>query len=66
MAERDGERDERDQEMRRLAKEVAENKIRMLRILEAHGFNEAQGDNPDELDARLKRIEERRRGPAPN
>jgi len=51
---------ERDKEMERLVKDVAESNIRISRILEIHDYN------IDELDARLKRIEERRRGPAPN
>jgi septal ring factor EnvC (AmiA/AmiB activator) len=64
MTERLGESDqvlkERDKEMERLVKDVAESNIRISRILEVHDYN------IDELDARLKRIEERRRGPAPN
>jgi len=41
-------------ELERLTKEVAENNIRLSRIIEIHDYN------IDELDARLKRIEERR------
>jgi chromosome segregation ATPase len=41
-------------ELERLTKEVAENNIRLSRIIEIPDYN------IDELDARLKRIEERR------
>ena len=44
----------RNGDLETLTKEVAENNIRLSRILEIHDYN------PDELDARLKRIEERR------
>jgi len=39
-----------------LTKQVAENNIRISRILEVHDYN------IDELDARLRRLEKRRRG----
>ncbi len=57
---RDKEREERDKVLERLVQDVAENNIRISHILVAHD------DSIEELDARLKRIEERRRGPAPN
>ena len=41
-------------ELEKLTKEVAKNNIRLSRIIEIHDYN------IDELDARLKRIEERR------
>ncbi len=44
----------RNGELEKLTKEVAENNIRLSRIIEIHDYN------IDELDARLKRIEERR------
>ena len=44
----------RNGDLEKLTKEVAENNIRLSRIIEIHDYN------IDELDARLKRIEERR------
>lgn len=49
----------RDGELETLTKQVAENNIRLSRILEIHGYNEIHDYNIDQLDARLKRIEER-------
>jgi chromosome segregation ATPase len=49
----------RNGQLEALTKQVAENNIRISRILEVHDYN------IDELDARLKRLEERRRNGGP-
>ena len=46
----------RNGDLEKLTKQVAENNMRLSRIIEAHDYD------IDELDARLKRLEERRRG----
>ncbi len=43
-------------ELEKLTKQLAENNIRLSRIVEAHDYD------IDELDARLKRLEDRHRG----
>jgi hypothetical protein len=49
-----GDLKKRNGELETLAKQVAENNIRLSRIIEIHDYD------IDQLDARLKRIEERR------
>ncbi len=56
MMERQGDLEAMAGRIELLTKEVAENNIRISRILEIHDYD------IDELDARLKRLEERHRG----
>ena len=54
MLDRQGDIEERQIDIEALVKQVAENNIRVSRILEIHDYD------IDELDARLRRLEERR------
>jgi hypothetical protein len=54
MMERQSDLEAMTRQMESLTKQVAENNIRLSRILEIHDYN------IDELDARLKRLEDRR------
>ena len=53
---RNGELEKHSKELEKLTKQVAENNIRLSRIVELHDYS------IDELDARLKRLEDRKRG----
>jgi len=55
LMERHNELEKRHIDVEGLTKQVAENNIRLSRIIEAHDYD------IEELDARLRRIEERRR-----